>query len=293
MPQAASTFPAHHSPKSKYYSIIFILILAVPISILLFLFLDGPLFFTITMSAVLLGVFGLIVYFAISSSKTQYQTTSTGLRVNFGLLKKDVPYSKIAKAEVTDITVSLRLFGASLPGFHWGLFRTSIGNLHLYATKIDGPFLVLTLTNGEKYAFSPQDADSLLDTLEQNCALFGIQTSTAVKRKEENLTKLLYLQVGVVCAVYAIYLCYFFWVYVSLPQTVPLHFGFDGVANRFGDKSELLWLTGLTAMLPVINAVLTLKFGKHERGFVLLLCSIFVVMSAVFFYVTYSIVALM
>jgi hypothetical protein len=75
---------------------------------------------------------------------------------------------------------------------------------------------------------------------------------------------------------------YFFWVYVSLPQVVPVHFGFDGVANRWADKSELLWLTGVAAIFPIINAVLSLKYGKYERGMLLLLGVIFTVILAVF-----------
>jgi len=77
---------------------------------------------------------------------------------------------------------------------------------------------------------------------------------------------------------------YFFGVYFSLPQIVPVHFGFDGVADLFADKSELLWLAGSAAVFPAINAVLTLKFGKYERGMVVLLGVIFVAVIAVFVY---------
>jgi hypothetical protein len=66
---------------------------------------------------------------------------------------------------------------------------------------------------------------------------------------------------------------------------VALHFGFDGVANRFGDKSELLWLAGIGALFPIINAILTLKFGKYERGLVILLGIIFIISIALFVYV--------
>ena len=66
---------------------------------------------------------------------------------------------------------------------------------------------------------------------------------------------------------------------------MPLHFGFNGVANRFGDKSELLWLAGISAILPIINAILTLKFGKYERGLVILLGTIFIISVAIFVYV--------
>ena len=91
---------------------------------------------------------------------------------------------------------------------------------------------------------------------------------------------------------YVAYLGYFIWTYLSLPQIVPLHFDFNGVPNRFGDKSELLWIAGIAGIFPVINAVLSLKFGKHERGFVILLGAIFIAAMATFFAITHYTVAL-
>jgi len=62
------------------------------------------------------------------------------------------------------------------------------------------------------------------------------------------------------------------------------------VANRFGDKSELLWLAGIGAVLPIINAILTVKFEKYERGLVLLLKTIFIKSATVFVYAAHIIV---
>jgi len=228
------------------------------------------------MFAVLLSVLALLTYFSFSGGSTRYEVSRKTLRINFGLLKKTIPYTKITNAEIVDMNITIRLFGASLPGFHLGLFRTSIGNVHAYATKISGTFLVITLVNGEKYALSPQDPKGLLDAIEQNRSIFGRQNPIETAEKEESFRKLVYLQVFAVTAVYAVYLGYFLWVYLSLPQIVPLHFGFDGLPNRFGDKSELLWVAGIAGVFPVINAVLSLKFGKNERGFVILLGVIFV-----------------
>jgi len=64
-----------------------------------------------------------------------------------------------------NLSLSLRLFGATLPGFHWGLFRTSIGNAHDYATKKSGEFAVITLDDGEKIALSPEETDLFLEAL--------------------------------------------------------------------------------------------------------------------------------
>lgn len=36
--------------------------------------------------------------------------------------------------------------------------------------------------------------------------------------------------------------CYFLWLYNSIPEIVPLHFGLDGKPDRFGSKEELIWV---------------------------------------------------
>lgn len=287
MSHNSKAFPAHQSSTSKYFSLIFVLIIAVPISIILYLTLDGPLIFSAIMFTVLVGLLVLLVYLAVAGGTARYEVSSQALRVNFGLIKKTVPYKRIVKAEVVDMNITLRLFGASLPGVHLGLFRTSIGNVHAYATKISGAFLVLTLVDGQKIALSPDEPQRLLEAIEQKRSFFGSQNPKEIAKNEKAVSRIVYLQVLAVTAVYLVYLGYFLSVYLSLPQIVPLHFGFDGVPNRFGDKTELLWIAGIAGIFPVINAVLSLKFGKYERGFVILLGAIFIAVIVTFFAVTH------
>jgi uncharacterized membrane protein len=278
-------FSAHHSGKNKYYNSIFILIIAIPIGIILYLTLEGPIVFSAVMFTILLGVLFLLTYFALSTGNSKYELSTTSLAVNFGLIKKRFDYRLIAKVEIVNLRLLIRLFGASLPGFHWGLFKTSIGNAHVYATKIEGSFILLTLNDGERIVLSPEEPERFLETIKQRKPFSDDQTGKETTEETRSAKKIAYIQVLAVSAMYIVFLGYFFWVYFQLPQIVPLHFGFDGVANRFGDKLELLWLAGIAAMLPIINAILTLKFGKYERGLVILLGTIFIISIALFAYV--------
>ncbi|NOZ58209.1 MAG: DUF1648 domain-containing protein [Euryarchaeota archaeon] len=45
--------------------------------------------------------------------------------------------------------------------------------------------------------------------------------------------------------------------YLTLPQEVPVHFGFDGEPTRYGDKSTFLILTAAFSIAPVIFILLT------------------------------------
>jgi hypothetical protein len=290
--QNTQTYLPHYSGKTKYYGLIFILIIAVPIGTLLYLTLQGPVLFSISMSSILLGVLAVLVCFTFSGGSLKYTITPKELQINFGLLKKRVPYRQITNVEKINLQLSLRLFGASLPGLHWGLFRITVGNAHVYATKINGEFVLITLADGEKIALSPKEPDQFVDALSGKGVMFNRQSTREISELKQSQKRLAYLQVLAVSLAYVAFLGYFFWVYVSLPQVVPVHFGFDGVANRWADKSELLWLTGIAAIFPIINAVLSLKYGKYERGMLLLLGVIFIVILAVFIFTLNSIAAL-
>jgi len=231
----------------------------------------------------------LLVYFSLSTGSARYELSSKNLSVIFGIIKKRVEYARIVSVEIVDLKLVLRLFGASLPGFHWGFYKTNIGNAHVYATRIEGKFIILTLDDGEKIAISPEDPEGFLKAIKEKGYLFKGQSGKEIAQQAQSIQKSAYIQVLAVSITYIAFLGYFFWVFVQLPQVIPLHFGFDGMANRFGDKSELLWVAGIGAALPIINAILTLKFGKYERGLVLLLGTIFIISVAVFVYATYMI----
>lgn len=67
---------------------------------------------------------------------------------------------------------------------------------------------------------------------------------------------------------------YLFSIYNVLPQIVPLHYGADGKVNRYGDKSELIMVTGimlfagalvylLLKFLPAIDPKNKVKYGEE------------------------------
>jgi hypothetical protein len=225
-----------------------------------------------------------MAYFTLAGGSLKYELTAEDFRIRFGLFNKKIAYSRISSVENVSLSLNLRLFGASLPGFHWGLYRTNIGNAHVYGTRISGEYIVLTLQNGQRIAISPEETDRLLEALCDRTRGYEKSSSSVIKHEERSARKYLYAQIISVSLVYAVFIGYFFWVYASLPQVVPVHFGFDGVANRWADKSELLWLVGIACALPIVNAVLSVKFGRYERGLLILLGAIFAVSAALFFY---------
>ena len=163
----AMVYKPYRNPKATLYGIIFIVVFAIPISILIYLFLEGPLIFTITLSAIMLSVLLLFAYLTFFGKNLNYEFSAEEIKVNFGLLKKKIAYSQIANAEVIDLKIILRILAHSAPGFQWGSFKTSIGNINVYATKLSGEFVVITLNDGEKIALAPAEPQPFLWALKE------------------------------------------------------------------------------------------------------------------------------
>jgi hypothetical protein len=215
-------FSAYNTRNSMFYSFILIIIIAIPISITLYLTLQVPITFSALMFSTLIGRLILLSYLAASSKNNKYETTNTSITIKFGPLQKSFNYNQIIKAEIIKLKLILRIFRASLPGFHWGLFKTNIGSAHIYATRIKGQFILLTLNDGEKIALSPEKPEEFLNTIEERKNLFKTQPTSLIKQKEQTTRTI--IQVLAVTTAYIIFLAYFTWVYIQLPINRPITF---------------------------------------------------------------------
>ncbi|NLF87449.1 hypothetical protein GX563_01345 [Candidatus Bathyarchaeota archaeon] len=163
----AMVYKPYRNPKAILYGIIFIVAVAIPISILIYLFLEGSLIFTVTLSAIMLAVLFLFAYLTFFGKNLNYELSTQEIKINFGLLKKKIACNMIANAEIVDLKIILRILAHSVPGFQWGSFKTSIGNINVYATKLSGEFVVITLNDGEKIALSPAEPQPFLWALKE------------------------------------------------------------------------------------------------------------------------------
>jgi hypothetical protein len=71
-------------------------------------------------------------------------------------------------------------------------------------------------------------------------------------------------------------------IYPGLPPVIPVHWEFNGAPDRYGGKVEVLWLLGVSVVVPVMNDALCLKFGKYYRGLMVILGAAFILTIAVF-----------
>lgn len=232
----------------------------------------------------------LIIYSSYAAGRMKYILDEDGVRVSFPLSPLRVGYGNIKSAGKVETTLSFRLFGGSLPGAHWGTFTTSgLGNAQVYATRYKGEFVLLELSDGAKILISPREPDAFVEALRAKTT-FAAPTWTDVAELRIDRRQAA-AQIAAVTIAWLAFVAYVASIYAGLPDVIPVHFGFDGVPNRYGSKVELLILVAFSAIFPAMNAVFALKFGKYNKGMTVFLGVVFLLAIGLFAFVVNQIVS--
>jgi uncharacterized membrane protein len=149
-----------------------------------------------------------------------------------------------------------------------------------------GDLILINLVDGKKIAISPEDPQNFLDEINAWKSRFGTDSPSDLKRVETT-RKIVYTQVLAVATAFTVFLGYLLWIYPSLPEVIPVHFDFNWNPNRWAHKSELFILVGIAAIFPIMNTILTIKFGRYSKELVIFLGVVFIFIIALFFGIVY------
>ncbi len=269
------------------WGLVLLAIIDAPLLLFFFLGFQGPTFSLVILAVILILVDGLVLSLGFLGKRMSYNLGDDEFTVNFGLSKRRIPYSTIRNVQRSQTTLLFRLFGASWPGFHWGLYSAKgVGRVWVYSTRMSGDFVLIEQVNGKKIAVSPENPESFLNEINTQKSRFATSSPSEVKTFEAS-TKVVYLQVVTVAAAFFVFLGYLLWIYPSLPEIIPVHFDFNWNPNRWAHKSELFIIAGVAAIFPVINTIVALKFGKYGKELVIFLGIIFIFVIALFFGIVY------
>jgi hypothetical protein len=269
------------------WGLILIAIIDIPLLLFFFLGSQGPIFFSVLMGGILILIDGLLLSLAFLGKRMSYKLEKDDLAVNFGIRERKIPYSSIRNVQLAHTTLLLRLFGASWPGLHWGLYKTKdVGRVWAYSTKMRGDLILINLVDGKKIAISPENPHNFLDEINAWNNRFGTDSPSEVKGVEPT-RKIVYTQVLAVATAFTVFLGYLLWIYPSLPEVIPVHFDFNWNPNRWAHKSELFVLVGIAAIFPIMNTILTIKFGRYSKELVIFLGGVFIFIIALFFGIVY------
>jgi hypothetical protein len=276
----SKSFPVGGSGNSLKRAIILALLIDVPF-IAIFLLVGGtePSILLTFIFPIMIG--GLIVYSSYAAARMEYVLEDDGLRIRFPMSPLRISYRKIRSAGKVETSLSFRLFGGSLPGAHFGTFTTStLGRAQVYATRYKGEFVLLELTDGTKVLISPREPDALLEALRERTIFTAPQLIEVGEPRLDR--RLATAQITIVAVAWIALVAYIVSIYPGLPDVIPVHFGFNGVPNRYGSKVEMLLLAGFSAIFPVMNTIFTLKFGKYNKGLTFFLCAVFLLAIGLF-----------
>jgi hypothetical protein len=261
----SESFSAGGSRKNVWWAIAVALLIDAPFVSILY-FLGGKPEPLMLIAAFLpLAISVLIIYSSYAGGKMEYLLGDDELRIGFPLSPLRVSYGKIKGAGKVDTSLGFRLFGGSLPGVHWGMFTTSnLGNVQAYATRYKGTFVLLELSDGSKVLIAPLEPDVFLEALRKKTT-FAAPTlpETGEPRLDRRFAA---VQISIVTIAWLALIAYVAYIYPGLPEVIPVHFGFNGVPNRYGSKVELLILAAFSTIFPALNAVFALKFSKYNKG---------------------------
>ena len=283
------TFRPIKTRNTLVWGLIFIAIIDIPLFFLLFLSSQESTVFFIFTGIIFLLVDGLILSLSFFGSKMTYKLGENEFTVDLGLSKRVIHYASISKVMLSHTALQLRLFGASWPGLHWGLYTTKdVGKVWAYSTKMKGDFVLINLLNGKKIVISPEDPEKFVNEINSWKNKFGTANQSEVESFEIS-KKAVYFQVFAVAAVFIVFMGYLLWIYPSLPEIIPVHFDINWNINRWAHKSELFILAGVAAIFPILNAVLTIKFGRYGKELTIFLGVIFISVITLFFGIVYFI----
>ena len=270
---------------TSVWGLILLLVIDIPFLFLLFFSFQGFSMLFVILAVVLLLVDCLVLSLSFLGRRMNFKIRENTFSVNFGFSKREIPYSTIKDVKLSKTTLLFRLFGASWPGLHWGLYTAKdIGKVWVYSTKMSGEFVLIELVDGNKIIVSPENSEQLYTELNNKRNMF--EKSITVLASDSS-KRLVYLQVASVAGAFFVFLGYLLWIYPTLPEIIPVHFDLNMIPNRWGHKSELFIIAGIAAIFPIINSILVLKFGKYGKTLTVFLGIIFVLLMVLFLVIVY------
>jgi len=217
-----------------------------------------------------LAVASVVIYFTWAAANLQYELADDELVIKWAFNKKRIPLSAIKGIGRTVGTSSMKVMGASWPGFHIGSFTSPTGHgmVNMYGTRLWGD-IVLIRTKWEIIGITPVNPEELTDRLHELVPGLEPDSITGGEplepfspwRDKKFLAAL--AATAIILVGTAVYLLYMM---PSLPSRVPLHYDLSGQVNRYGSPRELFIPFGIGAAITALMIGLTTTLARNNRA---------------------------
>lgn len=283
----STTYSAGGTERNFWAGVALALAIDLPFVVLLLTLRSGSPYLTLLLALLFLAVSGFLIAVSYQAQRMDYILYERDLVVDFGVSPLRLPYDRIVRAEVTRTSLRFRLFGGSWFGAYWGIFTTpNLGKAQVYSTRPSGEFVVLSLSDGTKVLLSPTRANDFAEEINRRAIAAYEQGVTEGHENRRGA----FIQASVLILAWLALAAYIASVYPALPNIIPVHFGLDGLPNRWGNKSELLWLVAVALLFPGLDILFALKFSTYNRRLTIFVSAVFALAIALFAAVVYMIV---
>lgn len=250
--------------------------------------------FVLVMGVVFLSITSIAIYFAWAAKSLQYSLDDQELVITWAFSKKRIPLQGIRGIERTIGTSSLKVIGASWPGFHMGSFTdpTGKGTVNLYATHIWGE-IILIRTKWETIGITPADAEEFLGELERLSPEIESGSFSPAGDAEQytpwkdKLAVSIFVLAGVILLGTGLYM---YSKAPSLPSKVPIHYNIRGEIDRYGSPQELYTPLGIALGVIVMMAGINLSLARNNKTSVRMMAFVSLLISLIFSIISISMI---
>lgn len=247
--------------------------------------------FLLIMGFISLMCAGMFGYFLWAISNLHYALEDNHLLIKWAFQTKRIPVQNIRSVAKVMGNSSMKVVGASWPGFHMGSFSNprGKGTVNLYATQIWGD-IVLIKTKWETIGITPQDADQFLDDLNKLVPNLAEEHSDTVVEEVSYSPWKDKLYLG--CLGGSLLMLAGAFLYLqnkipSLPNQVPMHWNFSGQVDRYGAPQEIYLPFGIGVAVTVLLNGINLMVAKNNATSVRLMG-----LTGLFISILFSIIAI-
>jgi hypothetical protein len=212
------------------------------------------------------------LYWTAISGKLVYHLNRNGLEIQWGLTQHRIPFENIENViPGQDVSTSTRFWGLNIFGLRLGWGRwPERGLLKFYATAPVSDS-VLVVTAERTYVISPRQSTRFLQAWQERQTLGPTQHWPAEVRRSWPLNtpllvdRLAWGLLGIAFLLWLALLGYIAFTFTELPSVLPVHFNTLGRADRIAEKSTLLILPAVGAIVLIANALLGELVYRREK----------------------------
>ncbi len=227
--------------------------------------------FMVVMALMMLLVAGFMAYLTWGAKNLSYAMDEKNLIIRWAFNEKKIPFDHIKGAKIVIGNSSLKVAGASWPGFHWGSFTdpTGKGTVNLYATRLYGE-MVLIKTKWETIGLTPEDIHVFLEDLHLNVPDLSTDNFEQIEQEKGSLyspwkDKFFVAMVIISGFLFAGTVVYLMKTVPNLPAKVPMHFNISGQVDRYGSPSEVYMPLGIGILVDIMMIAMSMSVARNNR----------------------------